>query len=297
MPRTDRHIGRARRRIALAGLAVASLALSACSAVGISTEASNGYLPNGVTEEAQLVENLWIGSWIAALAVGVLVWGLTLWCMVAYRRRKDDDGTLPPQLQYNVPLEVLYTAVPILMVGALFYFTEDVQSKLYDAQDEPDVTINVVGKQWSWDFNYVDADVHEAGQMAELADGKEGQQEKLPTLYIPVDKRVEFQLTSRDVIHSFWVPAFLEKMDLNPSLVNRLQVVPTETGTFQGKCAELCGAYHSQMLFNVKVVSQGEFDQHMDELKAKGQTGQLPNGLNREAMVPGQEDLLEEGAR
>ena len=171
------------------------------------------------------------------------------------------------------------------------------QSKLYDAQDEPDVTINVVGKQWSWDCNYVDADVHEAGQMAELADGKEGQQEKLPTLYIPVDKRVEFQLTSRDVIHSFWVPAFLEKMDLNPSLVNRLQVVPTETGTFQGKCAELCGAYHSQMLFNVKVVSQEEFDQHMDELKAKGQTGQLPNGLNREAMVPGQEDLLEEGAR
>ena len=297
MPRTDRHIGRARRRIALAGLAVASLALSACSAVGISTEASNGYLPNGVTEEAQLVENLWIGSWIAALAVGVLVWGLTLWCMVAYRRRKDDDGTLPPQLQYNVPLEVLYTAVPILMVGALFYFTEDVQSQLFDADDEPDVTINVVAKQWSWDFNYVDADVHEAGQMAELADGKEGQQEKLPTLYIPVDKRVEFQLTSRDVIHSFWVPAFLEKMDLNPSLVNRLQVVPTETGTFQGKCAELCGAYHSQMLFNVKVVSQGEFDQHMDELKAKGQTGQLPNGLNREAMVPGQEDLLEEGAR
>lgn len=297
MPRTDRHIGRARRRIALAGLAVASLALSACSAVGISTEASNGYLPNGVTEEAQLVENLWIGSWIAALAVGVLVWGLTLWCMVAYRRRKDDDGTLPPQLQYNVPLEVLYTAVPILMVGALFYFTEDVQSQLFDADDEPDVTINVVAKQWSWDFNYVDADVHEAGQMAELADGKEGQQEKLPTLYIPVDKRVEFQLTSRDVIHSFWVPAFLEKMDLNPSLVNRLQVVPTETGTFQGKCAELCGAYHSQMLFNVKVVSQEEFDQHMDELKAKGQTGQLPNGLNREAMVPGQEDLLEEGAR
>lgn len=296
MPRTDRHIGRARRRIALGGLAVASLALSACSAVGISTEASNGYLPKGVTEESHLVENLWIGSWIAALAVGVLVWGLTLWCMVAYRRRKDDDGSLPPQLQYNVPLEVLYTVVPILMIGALFYFTEDVQSKMHSTDAKPDVTINVVGKQWSWDFNYVDADVHEAGQMAEL-NGKEGVQDTLPTLYLPVDKRVEFQLTSRDVIHSFWVPAFLEKLDLNPSLVNRLQVVPTETGTFQGKCAELCGAYHSQMLFNVKVVSQEEFDQHMADLRAKGQTGQLPNSLNREAMVPGQDDLLQEGAR
>ena len=296
MPRTDRHIGRARRRLGLAGIAVAALTLSACSAVGISTDASNGYLPNGVTEEAALVENLWIGSWIAAMAVGILVWGLTIWCMVAYRRRKDDDGTLPPQLQYNVPLEVLYTVVPILMVGALFYFTEDVQSKLYDAQDEPDVTINVVGKQWSWDFNYVDADVHEAGQMAEL-DGKEGAQDKLPTLYIPVDKRVEFQLTSRDVIHSFWVPQFLQKVDMIPGRVNRFQVVPTETGTFQGKCAELCGAYHSQMLFNVKIVTQEEFDQHMEELRAKGQTGQLENGLNREALVPGQDDLLEEGAR
>lgn len=296
MPRPDRHIGRARRRIGVFGLAVAALALSACSAVGIHTDPANGYLPQGATEQSKLVENLWIGSWIAALAVGVLVWGLTIWCMVAYRRRKDDDGSLPVQLQYNVPLEILYTVVPILMVGALFYFTEEAQSELHDVSQTPDVTINVAAKQWSWDFNYVDADVHESGLMAEL-DGKPGVEETLPTLYVPVDKRVEFQLTSRDVIHSFWVPAFLEKMDLNPSLVNRLQVTPTETGTFQGKCAELCGAYHSQMLFNVKVVSQEEFDQHMADLEAKGQTGLLPTDLNREKLAPGEAELLEEGAR
>ncbi|WP_191681336.1 cytochrome c oxidase subunit II [Janibacter melonis] len=296
MPRPDRHIGRARRRIGVVGLAVAALALSACSAVGIHTDPANGYLPQGATEQSKLVENLWIGSWIAALAVGVLVWGLTIWCMVAYRRRRDDDGSLPVQLQYNVPLEILYTVVPILMVGALFYFTEEAQSELHDVSQTPDVTINVAAKQWSWDFNYVDADVHESGLMAEL-DGKPGVEETLPTLYVPVDKRVEFQLTSRDVIHSFWVPAFLEKMDLNPSLVNRLQVTPTETGTFQGKCAELCGAYHSQMLFNIKVVSQEEFDQHMADLEAKGQTGLLPTDLNREKLAPGEAELLEEGAR
>ncbi|QGX08755.1 cytochrome c oxidase subunit II [Janibacter melonis] len=289
-------MGRARRRIGVVGLAVAALALSACSAVGIHTDPANGYLPQGATEQSKLVENLWIGSWIAALAVGVLVWGLTIWCMVAYRRREDDDGSLPVQLQYNVPLEILYTVVPILMVGALFYFTEEAQSELHDVSQTPDVTINVAAKQWSWDFNYVDADVHESGLMAEL-DGKPGVEETLPTLYVPVDKRVEFQLTSRDVIHSFWVPAFLEKMDLNPSLVNRLQVTPTETGTFQGKCAELCGAYHSQMLFNVKVVSQEEFDQHMADLEAKGQTGLLPTDLNREKLAPGEAELLEEGAR
>lgn len=272
------------------------LALSACSAVGISTDASNGYLPHGITEESQKLEDFWIGSWIAALAVGVLVWGLTIWCMIAYRRRKDDDGTLPVQLQYNVPLEVLYTVVPIMMVGGLFYFNEDVQKTMRDTSQEPDVTINVVAKQWTWDFNYVDADVHESGQMAQLT-GRDGVEETLPTLYVPVNKRVEFQLTSRDVVHSFWVPAFLEKMDLNPSLVNRFQVKTTETGTFQGKCAELCGAYHSQMLFNLKVVSQEEFDQHMADLEAKGQTGQLPNDLNRESFAPGEEDHLKESDR
>ncbi|HIZ99675.1 MAG TPA: cytochrome c oxidase subunit II [Candidatus Janibacter merdipullorum] len=249
-----------------------------------------------MTEQSTHVENLWIWSWVAALAVGVLVWGLTLWCMVAYRRRKDDDGSLPVQLQYNVPLEILYTVVPMLMVGALFYYNQQAQHELTDVSQEPDTTINVVGKQWSWDFNYVDDNVHEAGHMAPL-DGKEGHEKNLPTLYLPVDERVEFQLTSRDVIHSFWVPAFLEKMDVNPGIVNRFQVTPTETGTFQGKCAELCGAYHGQMLFNVKVVERDEYDAHMAELEDKGQTGLLENDLNREKINERDTDLLDSEAR
>ena len=293
MPVSSSPSRRPRRAIGAIGLVIAVVALSACSAVGVNTDPKNGYLPEGVTEEAALVENLWIWAWVAALAVGVLVWGLILWCMAAYRRRKDDDGSLPVQLQYNVPLEILYTVVPMLMVGALFYYTQDATTKLQDVSQEPDTTINIAAKQWSWDFNYVDDDVHEAGQMAEL-DGKEGAEEKLPTLYLPVGERVEFVLTSRDVIHSFWVPAFLEKMDVNPGMVNRFQVTPNQTGTFQGKCAELCGAYHSQMLFNVKVVERDEYDAHMQELEDKGQTGLLDNGLNREEILERDRDLLPE---
>ncbi len=293
MPVSSSPSRRPRRAIGAIGLVIAVVALSACSAVGVNTDPKNGYLPEGITEEAALVENLWIWAWVAALAVGVLVWGLILWCMAAYRRRKDDDGSLPVQLQYNVPLEILYTVVPMLMVGALFYYTQDATTKLQDVSQEPDTTINIAAKQWSWDFNYVDDDVHEAGQMAEL-DGKEGAEEKLPTLYLPVGERVEFVLTSRDVIHSFWVPAFLEKMDVNPGMVNRFQVTPNQTGTFQGKCAELCGAYHSQMLFNVKVVERDEYDAHMQELEDKGQTGLLDNGLNREEILERDRDLLPE---
>ncbi|NYG37849.1 cytochrome c oxidase subunit II [Janibacter alkaliphilus] len=283
---------RSRRRLAVLGLALSPLVLTACGAVGVHADPANGYLPNGITEESKQVEELWMGSWIAALAVGVLVWGLILWCVAAYRKRKDDN-TLPVQFQYNVPLEILYTVVPMLMVGVLFYYSEVATQDLHDTSAEPDETINVVAKQWTWDFNYVDADVHESGQMAELT-GEEGVEETLPTLYVPVGETVELQLTSRDVVHSFWVPAFLEKMDLNPGVVNVLQVTPTEEGTFQGKCAELCGAYHSQMLFNLEVVSREEYDAHMAELEEQGNTGLLPNDLNRDEIIERDQPLLDE---
>jgi cytochrome c oxidase subunit 2 len=103
--------------------------------------------------------HLWVGTWIAGLAVGVLVWGLAIWCMIAYRRKKDDPE-LPPQLRYNVPIELLYTVVPVLMIAVLFYYTARDEAALMDTSKKPDYTINVVAKQWSWDFNYVDANVY-----------------------------------------------------------------------------------------------------------------------------------------
>lgn len=269
---------------AAAGLT--SLALTGCAG-----RVEDGLLPRGVTQGAERVTNLWVGSWIAALLVGALVWGLIIWCVVAYRRRKDDDGTLPVQLRYNVPLEILYTVVPVFMIAVLFFYTQRDEAVLLDTSAKPDVVVNVVGKQWSWDFNYVTQNTYEAGTHAQLT-GKPGVEEGLPTLYLPVNQRIEFVLTSRDTIHSFWIPAFLQKLDMIPGKVNRFQVVPTQTGDFQGKCAELCGAYHSQMLFNVKVVEQAEYDAHMAELKAKGNEGQLANGLNREQVMNEDSDLL-----
>ncbi|GMA39833.1 cytochrome c oxidase subunit II [Mobilicoccus caccae] len=261
--------------------ALATLALSGCS-----DAARRGWLPEGASTGADRVTALWVGMWIAALGVGFLVWGLTIWCMVRYRRRKDDVG-LPPQLRYNVPIEILYTIIPVMMVGVIFFFTARDEAILLDTSQQPDVTVNVVGKQWSWDFNYVDAQVWESGVQAELT-GKPGVEETLPTLYLPENSRVEFQLTARDVIHSFWVPAFQQKLDMVPGKVNKLQIHTKQQGTFQGKCAELCGAYHATMLFNVKVVSQQEFDQQMAALKARGQTGMLDNSLSRQHLVPGE---------
>lgn len=274
--------GRRRRAVVLALALPGVLVLSGCSEAP-DAQLKYGFLPvfeHDQTNQTGKIVDLWVGSWIAALAVAILVWGLMIWCMIAYRRRKNATG-LPVQTRYHIPIEILYTVVPIMMVGGLFYMTADAQAKIIDVSKKPDLTINVVAKQWSWDFYYKDADVYETGVQAQLT-GEPGVQDTLPALYVPVDKRVQFDITSRDVIHSFWIPAFLFKLDAIPGVMNTYQVVPHRVGTYQGKCSELCGEYHSEMLFNVKVVSQQEYDQHMAELRAKGQTGDLPTNLGRE---------------
>ena len=287
MPWRDGTSARMKRRALIStGLAVAcAVALSGCG-----ESVKRGLLPQGVTSESGSIITFWNGSWLAALGVGVLVWGLILWCVVAYRRKKDDVG-LPEQLRYNVPIEILYTVVPVFMVAVLFFYTAKLESAQMAVTKKPDVTINVVAKQWNWDFNYIEAGTYESNTMVALT-GKPGVAATLPALYLPVNQQVEFVLTSRDVDHSFWVPQFLRKLDVIPGKVNRFQIKPTEIGTFQGKCAELCGAYHSAMLFQVRVVSMADYQAHMAELRAKGNIGMLSNSLSREKIQPGQQQYL-----
>src|SRR6476620_12074847 len=125
--------------------ALSVAALSGCAAGSLRGNASTGWLPPAVTEGGKTVTSLWIGAWIAALAVGALVWGLIIWCIVAYRRKKDDNE-LPVQLRYNIPIEILYTVVPIFMVVVLFAYTARDEGVLLDTYKKPDVTVHVVGK-------------------------------------------------------------------------------------------------------------------------------------------------------
>ncbi len=263
-----------------AGAAAAVLLLSGCSQ-GI----ENGALPSTpeITNQTGRIITLWNGSWIAALVVGVITWGLILWCVAVYRKRKGDNK-LPVQTRVHLPLELMYTIVPIIAIGVLFKYTAEDIAFLTDTSAEPDVEIQVVGKQWSWDFNYLTDDVFDPGVQAQLT-GEEGVEETLPTLYLPVNETVHFYLDSRDVIHSFWIPAFLYKEDTVPGRQNEWQVTPTQTGTYQGKCAELCGEYHASMLFNVKVVERDEYDAHMQELADKGYEGALGLEYSRDQVV------------
>ena len=224
-------------------------------------------LPVAASDRAPYIHDLWIGTWIAAGIVGVGVWGLIGWASFRYRNR---GGLLPKQNRYNLPMEVFYTIAPFIIIGVLFYFTILAQDKVTAKVDNPDHTIDVVGQKWSWTFNYreadnpaVGSDVYESGTIS-----------KTPDLYLPVNKTVHFNLSSPDVIHSFWIPAFYEKLDVVPGRNNNFYATPTKLGTFAGKCAELCGTYHSAMLFNVRIVTEAEYNTYLKGLVAAGQTGE-----------------------
>ncbi|WP_420709612.1 MULTISPECIES: cytochrome c oxidase subunit II [unclassified Streptomyces] len=264
-------------------------------------------MPTPVTEEAPRILSLWQGSWAAALVTGVLVWGLILWSVVFHRRTRS-KVEVPPQTRYNMPIEALYTVTPLIIVSVLFYFTARDESKLLELSDKPAHTVNVVGYQWSWGFNYVEnvpgvqGDAKTDKNLAAIPDkfiddfpanaggvydaGIPGDRNPQtgnpgPTLWLPLGEKVRFVLTSRDVIHSFWVVPFLMKQDVIPGHTNSFEVTPTREGTFLGKCAELCGVDHSRMLFNVKVVSPERYQQHLKELAEKGQTGYIPSGIEQ----------------
>lgn len=254
------------RRPVAAVLGMAVLLLASCSVDDTTNQFERLGLPAPASNTATVVGNLWIGSWIAAGAVGILVWGLIGFSVVRYRRRKN---LLPRQNRYNLPMEIMYTIVPFVIIGVLFYFTVVAQNKLLDKSPNPDETIQVVGQRWSWTFNYKSADNPAVGQDVWQA----GTIDKTPDLYLPVGKNIEFDLHSPDVIHSFWIPAFYTKLDVVPGRNNSLQVTPNKVGVFAGKCAELCGTYHSAMLFNVHVVSEAEYTTYLKSLVAKGQTG------------------------
>ncbi|MGO3885110.1 MAG: aa3-type cytochrome oxidase subunit II [Mycetocola sp.] len=286
---------RTNRRLRWAAIPVAvtlAVVLAGCTQTELS-----GFLPGfedpnatPVTNHTEAVRSLWVGAWVVLLGVGILTWGLTIWAMVAYRRRKGQTG-LPPQMRYNMPIEIFYTVVPLILVVGFFAFTARDQQAIETQYEDPDVSITAYGKQWAWDFVYNDSvdgdDVWYAGKQAEPAEDGSVDQDSLPTLVLPVDKTVKIQLESRDVAHSFWVIDFLYKKDMIPGKTNYMSFTPTREGTFAGKCAELCGEYHSLMLFNVNVVSEAEYEDYLEELAAAGNKGDFGSDYNRNQNLPG----------
>jgi len=248
-------------------------------------------LRNPLTSQAKLIVDLWQGAWVAALAVGVVVWGGILWAVMFHRKRGD---SIPHQVRYNLPIEILYTVVPFIMVGVLFYFTARDENKITSLSAKPDVIVDVTGFQWSWEFQYpqypVKNSAHGVTEVGPMWNGQVGQGSncqvagtsgasgsesscQLPLLEIPAHETVRFNLTSNDVVHSFWILPFDFKRDVIPNHPNHFDVYTTATlykgPDTIGRCSELCGLYHSRMLFRIKIVTPAQFTAWITSLQTK----------------------------
>ncbi|MET0143931.1 MAG: cytochrome c oxidase subunit II, partial [Ilumatobacteraceae bacterium] len=205
-------------------------------------------MPPPLTEQASDIDRVWAGFFIIAVVVGVLVAALVAIVVIRFRRRPGNDA-LPEQTRAHIPLEIAYTVVPLLIVIGLFAVTF-VSVRALDEVDPPadvDLVVDVTGFQWQFQFDYPASGVTVTGT-----------DDTAPELVLPTGASVRFDLTSIDVIHSFWIPGFRFKRDMFPGQVQSFQVdVADRTGFFEdtGVCAEFCGLDHHKMRFSVRVVT------------------------------------------
>ncbi|MGY2067960.1 aa3-type cytochrome oxidase subunit II [Blastococcus sp. SYSU DS0619] len=216
--------------------------------------------PEGITDEAEAMRELWVGSTWAALVIGLAVWVLIAYSVVRHRKKGDE---LPRQTAYNLPLEIVYTIIPFIIISGLFFFTVVTQNRVMERSADPDEVIAVNAFKWNWQFVYpgtTDPDGEPVNTV--------GTSTEIPILVLPTDRTVRFELASADVIHSFWVPEFLFKLDVIPGNENGrdnvFEVTVREEGAYVGRCAELCGTYHAYMNFEVRAVSGDEYDDYLD---------------------------------
>jgi cytochrome c oxidase subunit 2 len=218
-------------------------------------------LPPSATEQGDAVTDLWRILVIMAGLVTLLIWLLTAFVIIASirRRRREGRDGVPVQHQYRTGLEVVYTVTPLLLVMGILVMTFVATQRL-TAEERPDLTVSVLGFQWQWQFDYRDKAVRLNGDHATL-----------PQLWLPVGRRVRFEVSSPDVIHAFWVPDFLEKRDMIPGAVNVVEVNVKAPGQWTGRCAEYCGLEHATMKFAVCAVEPAAFDAWVTATAAKPQ--------------------------
>ncbi|MGH3796339.1 MAG: aa3-type cytochrome oxidase subunit II [Pseudonocardiaceae bacterium] len=227
--------------------------------------------PQGITPQAERTRDLWIWATLAALVIGAIVFGLIMWTIAFHRKRSDD---MPRQTQYNLPLEIVYTVIPFVIVAVLFYFTATTQDYVNAKAPNPDVRVKVVAFQWNWEFQYLQDKPGADGKHAVMRTqagtpiSTVGSSTTIPILVLPTKRLVQYEIESADVIHSFFVPEFLFKRDVFPrpeknNTDNVFQNTIERTGAFVGRCAELCGTYHSMMNFEVRALPGDLFDRYL----------------------------------
>jgi cytochrome c oxidase subunit 2 len=219
------------------------------------------------------MRELWTTLCIAALVVGVLVWGFTIWSVAFHRKRSDE---LPKQFQYSLPVEIISVVVPTTLVAMIFAYTVVVQNDVDKALARPDVKVDVTAFQWNWQFGYPD---NPTGKPITTL----GTSNVIPILVLPTDRSIQYTVTSTDVIHSFFVPDFLFKRDVFPDpasndtdntfVIDKID----RPGAFVGRCAELCGSYHAYMNFEVRALPPDLYTRYLQLRTQSNPVSGVPN--------------------
>ena len=233
------------------------------------------WLPDPASKQADRIDVLF--WFVTAICIGIfaLVAAVIVYAVLKFRAAPDDDSDGPP-VHGHTGLEIVWTAVPAMLVTAISILSaviltqnERVPRASAGVAGDPltPLHVDVVAQQFAWLFKY--PDYHNATSS---------------TLRLPVDKTVVLRLTSLDVIHSFWVPQFSQKQDAVPGLITRLVITPKRYGIFPVICTELCGLGHALMRSQAEVMTVGDFRKWAQGQSAGAAGGGAPAGANGKAL-------------
>ena len=213
------------------------------SAIGVAIVLIMDWFPAQGSEDAKQIDLLYDVLMIVSVPIFILVMTVAIYSVIRFRARPGDTGDGAP-IHGNARLEIIWVAVPFLIVTALavyaWFVLDDIEAKKKD-----EMVVHVFGQQFTWTYEYK---------------GKDGKPVRSPDLYLPKDRPVKFQISARDVIHSFWIDAFRLKSDAVPGITTEWRTTPNRLGRFKVICTELCGVGHSAMRGSANVVPPAEFD-------------------------------------
>jgi cytochrome c oxidase subunit II len=204
------------------------------------------WLPNSASEEFDRIQAIYWFATVMSIVIFSIVGAVVVFSVWKWRVPLDDDADGPP-IHGHTGLEIAWTAVPALLVTALGIVSAVVLARNDEAGDNP-LEVQAIGQQFAWKFVYSEYDDLQSGE-----------------LVLPVDRAARFTMTAVDVIHSFWVPNFGQKMDAVPGTETEIVVTPDRTGEFEVVCTELCGLGHATMRARARVVSEQEFEAWIEE--------------------------------
>ena len=228
--------GRRVRAVALGALATAVLVLSGCA----DNAPQDIFQAEG--NEARKITDLNFVFWIA-IVIGIIVLAAVVFAVVRFRQDPERPDDVPSQVHGNTKLEIAWTIAPAVL---LVFVAVPTIATIFRLADQPDdaMEINVIGQQWWWEFDYT-------GDLSGIITANE--------MVIPADTEVVVNITSRDVIHSFWIPRLNGKKDAVPGRIHRLTFHADKPGEYWGQCAEFCGLSHANMRMRVIALSPEDF--------------------------------------